>query len=72
MTIRGVTWSGWILGEGDVWVLEEREHAPDEVLLCIPEHRFLHIVDDEPDRDLTRPKAQCIILTEHELYNRWL
>lgn len=38
-------WSGWALGDGNVWVLEERGHSPDEVLIYFPEHRFLHAGD---------------------------
>jgi glyoxylase-like metal-dependent hydrolase (beta-lactamase superfamily II) len=38
-------WRGWILGEDDVWVLEDRSHTPDEVLFYIPEHRTIYMSD---------------------------
>lgn len=45
LSLGGQKWSGWVLGDGDVWVLEERGHSPDEVLIYIPEHHFLHAGD---------------------------
>jgi glyoxylase-like metal-dependent hydrolase (beta-lactamase superfamily II) len=45
LKIGDETWSGWVLGDDDVWVLEERGHTPDEVLFYIPEHRLLHTAD---------------------------
>lgn len=45
LCIGDVTWSGWVVGDDDVWVLEERGHTPDEVLFYIPEYRLLHTAD---------------------------
>jgi glyoxylase-like metal-dependent hydrolase (beta-lactamase superfamily II) len=45
ITIGGVQWTGWILGENDVWVLEERGHTADEVLFYLPEHKLLFTAD---------------------------
>lgn len=45
LTIGEVQWTGWILGNNDVWVLEERGHTPDGVLFYIPEHKLLHTGD---------------------------
>jgi glyoxylase-like metal-dependent hydrolase (beta-lactamase superfamily II) len=45
LVIGGVTWTGWVLGEDDVWVLEARGHTPDEVLFYFPEHQVLHTAD---------------------------
>lgn len=44
-TIGGVQWTGWALGENDVFVLEARGHTPDEVLFYLPEHQLLHTGD---------------------------
>ncbi|MBU0494203.1 MAG: hypothetical protein KKA73_08840 [Chloroflexi bacterium] len=45
LRVGNVTWSGWVLGDDAVWVLEERGHSPDEVLFYVPEHRLLHTAD---------------------------
>ena len=45
ITIGGVQWTGWVLGEDDVWILEERGHTSDEVLFYLPEHRLLFTAD---------------------------
>ncbi|HLO30521.1 MAG TPA: hypothetical protein VK249_15350, partial [Anaerolineales bacterium] len=45
ITIGGVHWTGWVLGENDVWILEERAHTSDEVLFYIPEHKLLFTAD---------------------------
>ena len=45
ITIGGVQWSGWVLGENDVWILEERGHTSDEVLFYLPEHKLLFTAD---------------------------
>lgn len=65
-------WTGWVLGDGDVWVLEERGHSPDEVLFYIPEHHFLHAGDltfplfpTWPDSDEARTRQmleRCLAL----------
>jgi glyoxylase-like metal-dependent hydrolase (beta-lactamase superfamily II) len=46
LDIGGVPWTGWVLGEDDVWVLEARGHTPDEVLFYLPEHQVLHTADE--------------------------
>lgn len=38
-------WSGWSLGKDDLYVLEGRGHANDEVFVYIPEHRLLALGD---------------------------
>jgi glyoxylase-like metal-dependent hydrolase (beta-lactamase superfamily II) len=43
--LDGVTWSGWVLGPNDVWVLEDRGHSPDQVLFYVPEHGLLYTAD---------------------------
>ncbi len=45
ITIGGVQWTGWALGENDVWILEERGHTSDEVLFYLPEHKLLFTAD---------------------------
>jgi glyoxylase-like metal-dependent hydrolase (beta-lactamase superfamily II) len=45
ITIGRVQWTGWVLGENDVWILEERAHTSDEVLFYIPEHKLLFTAD---------------------------
>ncbi len=45
LTIGGVQWTGWVLGNDDVWILEERAHTSDEVLFYIPEHQLLFTAD---------------------------
>ena len=45
LVIGEVAWTGWILGENDVWVLEARGHTPDEVIFYLPEHQMLHTAD---------------------------
>lgn len=45
LTIGGVVWTGWILGEDDIFVLEARGHTPDEMLFYLPEHHLLHTGD---------------------------
>lgn len=45
LVIGGMSWSGWVLGDHDVWVLESRGHTPDEVLFYLPEHQVLHTAD---------------------------
>ena len=45
LIIGGVPWTGWVLGDNDVWVLEVRGHTPDEVLFYLPEHQVLHTAD---------------------------
>jgi hypothetical protein len=45
LTIGDVLWTGWVVGDNDVWVLEARGHTPDEVLFYIPEHMLLHTAD---------------------------
>ena len=45
ITIGGVQWTGWVLGENDVWILEERGHTSDEVLFYLPEHKLLFTAD---------------------------
>lgn len=36
LTVGGVSWKGWILGEDDVWILESRGPTPDQVLFYFP------------------------------------
>jgi glyoxylase-like metal-dependent hydrolase (beta-lactamase superfamily II) len=43
--VGGVTWPGWVLGDGDVVVLEARAHTDHDVLVYIPEHRMLCMGD---------------------------
>jgi glyoxylase-like metal-dependent hydrolase (beta-lactamase superfamily II) len=43
--IGDVTWTSWMMGDDDVWVLEDRGHSPDHVLFYVPEHHFLHAGD---------------------------
>src|SRR6266508_540715 len=45
ITIGGVQWTGWVLGENDVWILEERGHTSDEVLFYLPEHKLFFTAD---------------------------
>lgn len=45
LVIGDVPWTGWVLGEQEVWVLEARGHTPDEVLFYLPEHKLLHTAD---------------------------
>jgi glyoxylase-like metal-dependent hydrolase (beta-lactamase superfamily II) len=45
LVIGDVPWTGWVLGDNDVWVLEARGHTPDEVLFYLPEHQLLHTAD---------------------------
>ncbi len=45
LVIGDVPWTGWVLGDNDVWVLEARGHTPDEVLFYLPEHQVLHTAD---------------------------
>jgi glyoxylase-like metal-dependent hydrolase (beta-lactamase superfamily II) len=45
LVIGDVPWTGWVLGEQEVWVLEARGHTPDEVLFYLPEHQLLHTAD---------------------------
>ena len=45
LVIGGISWTGWVLGDNDVWVLEARGHTPDEVLFYLPEHQVLHTAD---------------------------
>jgi glyoxylase-like metal-dependent hydrolase (beta-lactamase superfamily II) len=47
--IGNVRWTGWVLGEDDVWVLEDRGHSPDHMFLYLPEHRFLYTGDSTYD-----------------------
>lgn len=67
-------WTGWVLGEDDVWILEERGHSPDEVLFYVPEHHFLHAGDltfplfpTWPDSDEARTRQmlqRCLALAQ--------
>jgi hypothetical protein len=45
ITIGGETWTGWPLINGLIWVLEERAHAPDEVMVYFTEEKHLHVAD---------------------------
>jgi glyoxylase-like metal-dependent hydrolase (beta-lactamase superfamily II) len=45
LVVGNVPWTGWVLGEDEVWVLEARGHTPDEVLFYLPEHELLHTAD---------------------------
>jgi glyoxylase-like metal-dependent hydrolase (beta-lactamase superfamily II) len=45
LVIGDVLWTGWVLGENDVWVLEARGHTPDEVLFYLPQQQLLHTAD---------------------------
>jgi glyoxylase-like metal-dependent hydrolase (beta-lactamase superfamily II) len=45
LAVGDVNWTGWVLGDDDVWVLEAGGHTPDEVLFYLPEHRLLHTAD---------------------------
>lgn len=45
LVIGNERWTGWALGEDDVWVLEARGHTPDEMLFHLPEHQLLHTAD---------------------------
>jgi glyoxylase-like metal-dependent hydrolase (beta-lactamase superfamily II) len=49
LDLGGAVWTGWLLGENDVWVLEDRGHSPDHVFFYIPEHRFLYTGDSTYD-----------------------
>jgi glyoxylase-like metal-dependent hydrolase (beta-lactamase superfamily II) len=46
LDIGGVPWTGWVLGDNDVWVLEARGHTHDGVLFYLPEHQVLHTADE--------------------------
>jgi glyoxylase-like metal-dependent hydrolase (beta-lactamase superfamily II) len=43
--IGSASWTGWVLGDDDVRVLEDRGHSPDHVCFYVPEHRFLYTGD---------------------------
>jgi glyoxylase-like metal-dependent hydrolase (beta-lactamase superfamily II) len=43
--IGDVTWTGWALGDNDVWVLPAGGHTPDQVLFYLPDHQLLHTAD---------------------------
>jgi glyoxylase-like metal-dependent hydrolase (beta-lactamase superfamily II) len=45
LLVGDMPWTGWVLGEDEVWVLEARGHTPDEVLFYLPEHQLLHTAD---------------------------
>jgi glyoxylase-like metal-dependent hydrolase (beta-lactamase superfamily II) len=45
LAIGDVRWTGWAMGDDDVWVLEARGHSPDEVLFYLPEHEVLYTAD---------------------------
>jgi glyoxylase-like metal-dependent hydrolase (beta-lactamase superfamily II) len=45
LVIGDVSWTGWALGDDDVWVLPAGGHTPDEVLFYLPEHQLLHTAD---------------------------
>jgi len=45
LVIGNVSWTGWALGDDDVWVLQAGGHTADEVLFYLPEHRLLHTAD---------------------------
>jgi glyoxylase-like metal-dependent hydrolase (beta-lactamase superfamily II) len=45
LLIGEIPWTGWVLGDNDVWILEERGHTPDEVVFYLPEHQLLHTAD---------------------------
>jgi hypothetical protein len=45
LVIGGVPWTGWVLGDNDVWVLEARGHTHDEVLFYLPKPQVLHTAD---------------------------
>src|SRR5215217_7296883 len=45
LIVGDVPWTGWVLGDDEVWVLEARGHTPDEVLFYLPEHQLLHTAD---------------------------
>jgi glyoxylase-like metal-dependent hydrolase (beta-lactamase superfamily II) len=47
--VGGVSWTGWSLGDDDVWVLEERGHSPDHLWFYVPACRFLHTGDSTYD-----------------------
>lgn len=40
-----MTWTGLVLGDDDVWVLQAGGHTPDEVLFYLPDHQLLHTAD---------------------------
>lgn len=44
-TIGGVAWTGWPILDGAVWILEERAHAPDEVIVYFTNEKHLHTAD---------------------------
>lgn len=45
IAIGGETWAAWPLLEGKVWALDERAHAPDEVIIYFPDEKHLHVAD---------------------------
>jgi glyoxylase-like metal-dependent hydrolase (beta-lactamase superfamily II) len=49
LVLGGSRWTGWVLGDDDVWVLEDRGHSPDHVFFYLPELRFLHAGDSTYD-----------------------
>lgn len=49
LNLGDTVWTGWVLGDDDVWVLEDRGHSPDHVFFYVPEHRFLYAGDSTYD-----------------------
>lgn len=45
VTIGGETWAVWSLLDGSVLILDERAHAPDEVIVYFPNERHIHVAD---------------------------
>jgi glyoxylase-like metal-dependent hydrolase (beta-lactamase superfamily II) len=49
LRIGSTSWTGWVLGDDDIQVLEDRGHSPDHVFFYLPEHRFLYTGDSTYD-----------------------
>lgn len=45
LRIGAARWTGWALGDDDVWVLEDRGHSPDHLLFYLPVPHLLHAGD---------------------------
>lgn len=64
LVIGSVPWTGWVLGDNDVWVLEARGHTPDEVLFYLPEHQVLHTADETFAPFPTSPDSDGQVIRE--------
>ena len=64
LVIGDVPWTGWVLGDNDVWVLEARGHTPDGVLFYLPEHQVLHTADETFAPFPTSPESNGQVIRE--------